>query len=64
MDIKAYVKHHISNYQTIQDHLIKECQKFNFNILEININHFEETIEIMHNIILQQIELAYLDKQF
>ncbi len=44
--------------------MIKECEKFNFKILEININHFEETIDKMHDIILNQIEKAYLAGEF
>ena len=54
----------IRKYQVIQSHLVKECTKFNYNILEININHFEDTIEKMHDIILQNIEQAYLAGQF
>ncbi len=55
-NIKGYVDEQIHKYQTIQSHLIKECKKFNFNILEININHFEDTIEKMHDSILNCIE--------
>lgn len=32
--------------------------------MEININYFEDTIEKMHDIILEQIEGAYLAKEF
>ena len=49
----------IHKYQTIQSHLVRECQKFNFNILEININQFDNTIEKMHDIIIECIEEAY-----
>jgi hypothetical protein len=59
-NIKAYANEQIRKYQAIQCHLIKECRKYNFNILEININHFEDTIDRIHEIILGNIEKAYL----
>ncbi|CDW77269.1 UNKNOWN [Stylonychia lemnae] len=49
INVKQYVKSQIRKYQTIQNYLIKECEKFGFKILEININYFEETIEKMHD---------------
>ena len=56
MNIKQYVNGQIRKYQTIQTHLVDQCRKFNYNILEININFFEETITKMHDIILANIE--------
>lgn len=44
--------------------MIRESKKFNYNILEININHFDETIGRMHDIILDNIEQAYLAGKF
>jgi 2-phosphoglycerate kinase len=62
--VKSYVKSHIKKYQAIQNYLIQESKQFNFNVLEININHFEETTEAMHDIILSYLEQAYLGGQF
>jgi hypothetical protein len=36
-----------------------EAAKFNFTQLEININNFGKTMEVMHDIILKSIEEAY-----
>jgi len=51
------VKSHVEKYQKIQTYLEKECT--HFQKLQININHFEETIDKMHDYILEKIEEAY-----
>ena len=51
-DLEKYLEDKISEYQTIQDYLKEACAKTHFTELKIDINRFEQTINIMHDQIL------------
>ena len=54
--MEQFLENKISEYQVIQDYLKEACQKAHFTELQIDINQFEKTIDIMHDQILEAIE--------
>jgi len=55
-DLEQFLEKKIDEYQQIQDYLREACQKTHFTELQIDINKFEETIELVHDRILEAIE--------
>eukprot|EP00831_Metopus_contortus_P012916 TRINITY_DN15213_c0_g1_i4.p2 TRINITY_DN15213_c0_g1~~TRINITY_DN15213_c0_g1_i4.p2 ORF type:complete len:106 (+),score=19.22 TRINITY_DN15213_c0_g1_i4:160-477(+) len=61
-EMESRIKILLRNYQAIQQHLLRVSD--NMKVVQININSFEDTIDLMHNTILERIEEAYSKGEF
>jgi len=61
-EMEKKIKVLLKNYQTIQKYLLRVSA--DLKIVQINLNSFEDTLELMHNTILDRIEEAYSKGEF
>lgn len=62
-DIDGFLESRLREYQVTQGYLKEACRALSFTELEIDINKFEETIDTMHNVILDAIENGEQEEQ-
>ncbi len=61
-EMEGRIKVLLKNYQVIQKYLLKVSA--DLKVVKININSFEDTLDLMHNTILERIEEAYSRGEF
>ncbi len=61
-EMEAKIKVLLRNYQVIQKYLLEVSA--DLKVVQININSFEDTLDLMHNTILERIEQAYSRGEF
>ena len=60
--MEGRIKVLLRNYQVIQKYLLQVSA--DLKVVQININSFEDTLDLMHNTILERIEEAYSRGEF
>eukprot|EP01022_Parablepharisma_sp_SALTPOND_P001928 TRINITY_DN1079_c0_g1_i1.p3 TRINITY_DN1079_c0_g1~~TRINITY_DN1079_c0_g1_i1.p3 ORF type:complete len:401 (+),score=68.05 TRINITY_DN1079_c0_g1_i1:9908-11110(+) len=61
-EMEGRIKVLLKNYQVIQKYLLQVAA--DLKVVQININSFEDTLDLMHNTILERIEEAYSNGEF